>query len=55
MDSSQVFTYKGRIVAGNGFCLDRFGYWDLAYGGNPMKTIPASVAPYDAYGESVSP
>lgn len=55
MDSAQPFTYKGTVVAGNGWCLDRFGYWSLANGGNPMKTIPAAIAPYDAYGASVSP
>lgn len=54
MDTAQPFAYKGRVIAGNGWCLDRFGYWNLAFGGNPSKTIPAAIAPYDAYGESVS-
>jgi hypothetical protein len=55
MDSAQPFTHNGKVLAGNSLCVDRFGYWNLAYGGNPMKTIPAIIAPYDAYGESVSP
>jgi hypothetical protein len=55
MDSAQPFAYKGRVLAGNGYCLDRFGYWSLTYGGNPLKLIPAIDAPYKAYGESVTP
>ncbi|HEY1867816.1 MAG TPA: hypothetical protein VGG70_05925 [Candidatus Cybelea sp.] len=55
MGTAQPFAYNGRVVAGNGACADRFGYWNLTYGGNPFKTIPAGIAPKYAYGESVSP
>jgi len=42
------------VVAGNTVCSNRFDYWNLANGGNPMRTMPANIAPTMSYGQSVS-
>lgn len=46
---------KNAVVAGNISCSYRMDFFNFANGGNPKRVLPAEIAPYDAWGQSVSP
>lgn len=46
---------KNAVVAGNISCSYRMDFFRLDTGLNPKRVLPSNIAPYDAWGQSVSP
>ncbi|HET6277114.1 MAG TPA: hypothetical protein VFE16_14390 [Candidatus Cybelea sp.] len=46
---------KNAVVAGNLSCSNRMDFFNFTNGGNPKRALPSDIAPFDAWGQSVSP
>jgi hypothetical protein len=54
-DMIQPWIHGTTVMGGNHDCKYRFGFWNYTNGGNPMRVLPARIAPLDAIGQTISP